>query len=188
MSDCRAESFARPSGTNIFHQPDIRSTAIKHNGNHLSWLGLKLCEYRQLQPGQQTRGRPMADGPEAAQSSLAELCRDPQAAETQQPAFMMHGQAQSALPSKLPVCGVATDTAALHTLVPPHFSAPEQKALSRLGPQLQESLTGPLQLAPVCPVPPEASCHCHSAQQWEATASPPSSHTRPPSLCSLKST
>lgn len=39
----RAESFARPWGTNSFHWPDIRSTAIKYNPNHLPWPQLKSC-------------------------------------------------------------------------------------------------------------------------------------------------
>lgn len=37
----RNASSARPSGTNSLHQPDVRSTTISYNVNHLPWPKLK---------------------------------------------------------------------------------------------------------------------------------------------------
>ena len=43
--------------------PDIRSTTIKHNTNHLPWPGLNSCAYKQLQIRPGRLGAQPADGP-----------------------------------------------------------------------------------------------------------------------------
>lgn len=66
MRERRAEGPARPSGTELSHLPDIRSTTIKYNMNHLPWPGLKSCKYKQLQICHWRRGAQHTDGPQAA--------------------------------------------------------------------------------------------------------------------------
>lgn len=77
VSVCRARSSARPSGTNIFHQPDIRSTTVKHNRNRLPWPQLKSDKQLQLRStDQSTCGlahRRTATSPRGRRSEAASL-------------------------------------------------------------------------------------------------------------------
>ena len=63
-SDVSAERARRPDRQELSSpSPDIRSTTIKHNTNHLPWPGLNSCAYKQLQIRPGRLGAQPADGP-----------------------------------------------------------------------------------------------------------------------------